>query len=72
MVYFSKRLLLVFALMDFISLSNSIQNDSDVESRMDFLQSSMDRMEHRILTLTKTVNRLSKSKFRLLIDMIYA
>ncbi|XP_076085510.1 uncharacterized protein LOC143056310 [Mytilus galloprovincialis] len=62
MVYFSKRLLLVFALMDFISLSNSIQNDSDVESRMDFLQSSMDRMEHRILTLTKTVNRLSKRK----------
>lgn len=62
MTYFTKRLLILFVLVYIVPLSNSIQNDSDVEGRIDFLQSSMARMEQRILTLTKAVNKLSRRK----------
>ncbi|XP_052081922.1 uncharacterized protein LOC127719724 [Mytilus californianus] len=62
MTSFTKRLLILFVLVYIVPLSNSIQNDSDVEGRIEFLQSSMARMEQRILTLTKTVNKLSRRK----------
>ncbi|XP_071170571.1 uncharacterized protein [Mytilus edulis] len=55
------NLCFIFSMFLVVS-SKSIRNDTDVDSRMDFMESSLEKMERRILNLTNEVTILSKRK----------
>lgn len=55
------KLCLKFVLLQVI-LSKSIRNNTDTDGRMDFMETSMEKTEQRILNLTNQVTKLSKSE----------
>ncbi|XP_063435408.1 uncharacterized protein LOC134716373 [Mytilus trossulus] len=55
------NLCFIFSMFLVVS-SKSIRNDTDVDSRMDIMESSLEKMEQRILNLTNEVTILSKRK----------
>lgn len=61
MMDFIFKLCLIFVLLKVVP-SKSIRNDTDTDSRMELMETSMEKMEQRILNLTNEVTKLSKSK----------
>ncbi|VDI16060.1 Hypothetical predicted protein [Mytilus galloprovincialis] len=56
------KLCLKFVLLHVI-LSKSIRNNTDTDSRMDFMKTSMEKTEQRILNLTNQVTKFTKMEF---------
>lgn len=61
MMDFILKLCLIFVLLKVVR-SKSIRNDTESDSRMELMETSMEKMEQRILNLTNEVTKLSKSK----------
>lgn len=55
------KLCLIFVILKVVP-AKSIRNDTDEDNRMELMESSMEKMEQRILNLTNEVTKLSKSK----------